>query len=87
MGYEDIVDIFCGPTQKLTGFRGHFYLICNLGSFLEVNVQNGDIFFFLGGGGCLNFNFFFFFLGGGGVCLIFQIVLGVNIRCCVQAYV
>ena len=28
-------------------------ILCILGSFLKVNVQNGNIFFFLGGGGVL----------------------------------
>ena len=58
-GYEDFVDIF-GDHHKIGLVLEVISMY--LGSFLTVNVQNDDIF-----GGCKKFKIFFFFLGGGGL--------------------
>ena len=74
LGYEDFVNIFFGPSQKWTIFRGYFYAF--LGLFLRSKYRMGDIFMGVAKisnifGGCMNF-------------LIFS---GVNGRCWARAYV
>ena len=68
-----------GSSQNVTGFWGHLKIfLCTLGSFLKVNVENGDIFFWGGGGVAKISNIF------GGMPDIPDIF--VNTRCWVQAY-
>ena len=49
-GYEDFVDIVLGSLQNWANFK---VFLCILGSFLKVNIQNGNIF-----GGCQKFKYF-----------------------------
>ena len=53
--------IFGGLSQNWTIFRGS--ILCILGSFLKVKVQNRGYFW---GVAKISFFFYFFFVGGGG---------------------
>ena len=76
---------FLGSSQNWTIFRGHFYALCILGSFLKVKVQNGGIFWLL------KFHFFwgdvlqipdiFFLRGGGGGRICHHKAIGFHSNC------